>query len=474
MKSKTIRARRNFKAKPAKSYTDIAPKASAMPRRPASGTSLGAMPLGFDQNGYPVLRNLSLPTPFRLIQGRRYSATEPAIQAMSISSAPGTANPVHGSVKLSEYRLKPSPASPAAPSSLPQTLEFCVQKGKSGDFLRFRDQYHPLHGSDANIVDCFVDSETNQTVCGVILPGQTAVIQVPLCEEESGDKESLSPTCCVKLLDDKSGQLVCAGSSYDLLIVQVVADGEVNGVHIVSVEHPDLPGGGARLAVCEAIDEDPDVRPCCIEEDTGLIVCPEGADSPWSGMTIPLKYLIFNDGPDGARLAVIRCEALDGVTQEEISEDPDLSHIRDICNSLGGYVFYACSRGPAKPLPNSPVRIPDVCCYDEETGTIVCEGTPYHGLEVKVVAESIVGERRVFSVEHPSLPGGGLRISSCDQINDSPPPRNRYANWKINGAAEISIDNKGGLFFCTGNAVPGRRSGNMRKSPYLPGLRGGR
>lgn len=387
-------------------YIDISPKAPGNTRFSAS---LGAAAAGFDQYGYPAVRNLVLPSPFSLIPGRNYGSAKPLIQAMEISSTSSRTPSSPSVARVTEFKLKPSSSIPAAPSTLSRGFDFCVQKGDQGDFLRFRDARNPLHGHEVEVVGCAVNSETGEAICKVILPGQTNIVQAPLCDEEGADKEELPPDCCVKLLDGESGQLVCAGSSYDLLIVKVVADGDVNGAHIVSVEHPDLPGGGARLVVCGSVDEDPGVRPCCIEEDTGLLVCPEGSDFHLQCISIPLKYLEFKDGDDGLRLAVVRCEMIEDLS----NEDPDLSELQALCGSLGGHVFYACTRKPAQAISRLPKPVPDVCCYDEGTGTLICEGTQYHGLAVNVITDTDVGDMRILFIEHPSLPGGSLRVQAC-------------------------------------------------------------
>lgn len=74
-----------------------------------------------------------------------------------------------------------------------------------------------------------------------------------------------------------------------------------------------------------------------------------------------------------------------------------------------------------KPRP----RFPDMCCLDQETSTLVCEGTPYHGLEVKVIT---VTQSGIASVQHPNLPGGGARLPVCRGIvgvPNVPPPEER-------------------------------------------------
>jgi len=265
-------------------------------------------------------------------------------------------------------------------------------------------------------------------------------IYAPICDDPSADKEPIPEDCCVKLLDDGSAQIVCAGSAYDLLVVQVVTMADINGTPIASVQHPDLPGGGARLPICEPVEEDPEERICCIEEDTGLIVCPRGVEFPLAGQKVPLEYIEFvDDNVSGKRIAQIICGDIQALDPSVRAEDPVLEAMYNICAELGGYKFLVCERGdrpsipsipgdrpqrprePEQPKPEIP-RFPDICCYDPSTGTLICEGTPYHNLPVNVVTESEIDGRIIVSVQSDRLPGGGARVPLCPPSPEIPTP----------------------------------------------------
>lgn len=423
-------------------YSDCAPsplmapcaEADARARR-FSGGSIGPVASGFDHYGYPIVRNFNLPAPFRMAEGRRYGQVQSAIKPMRLVAVPmgGSApKPKPGIAKVDKFKLKPSPTVPAAPGDLPSRFKFCVQKGEHGYFYRFRNAKTSLHGAEADVVDCKPDESTGMVMCMVNMPGTNRPIAAPLCEEPGADKELVPQDCCVRILGDESGQLVCPGSAYDLLVVKIVTFANVGGIQIASVEHPDLPGGGVRLPVCEPIDEEPDERPCCIEEETGLIVCPQGMEFPLAGKRVPLEYLEFADNVDGMRVARLRCGDISEIPPSERAADSTLDAMYQVCEELGGYIFPVCTQKPPskrppkrrpkppkttpRPIPPPP-KFPDICCYDPATGTLVCEGTPYHGLAVEVVTEAVVGGKPIVSVAHSSIPGGGARVPLC------PPPR---------------------------------------------------
>ena len=323
-------------------------------------------------------------------------------------------DPKPGLAKVDKFKLKPSPSVPAAPSDLPPPHRFCVQRGEQGYFLRFKDPTVTQHGSEVDVVGC-TPNEHGLVMCQI--QSGDKVIEAPLCEEDGADKEPVPNDCCVRILGDTSGQIVCAGSAYDLLIVKIVALANVNGIQTASVEHPDMPGGGARLPVCEPIEEEPDERPCCIEESTGEVVCPQGVDFPLAGKRVPLEFLVFADTAAG-RVARLKCGDVRDVPPSDRAADPVLDAMFNLCEDLGGYVFLVCDR-PGKrftPVPKEespPPKLPDVCCYDPSTGTLVCEGTDYHGLPVAVVAETQVNGKPIVSVQSERLPGGGLRVPLC-------------------------------------------------------------
>lgn len=407
-----------------RSNSDRAPKAPGA--RAKRFGSIGPVAAGFDHYGYPIVRNFHLPAPFRMAEGRNYGAVNAAIKPMKLVAAANgsTPAPKPGIAKVDKFKLKPSPTVPGAPTSLPPRFKFCVQKGERGHFFRFRNAKTSLHGAEADVVECALDESTGMMMCMVNMPGTSHLTAAPLCDEPGSDKEPLSPDCCVKILGDTSGQLVCPGSAYDLLIVKIVTFANVNGIQIASVEHPDLPGGGYRLPVCEPMDEEPDERPCCIEEGTGLIVCPKGMDFPLAGKKIPLEFLEFADNVDGMKVARLRCGDISDLPPSARAANPTLDAMYNICEELGGYIFPVCTRKSrkipkARPVPARP-KFPDICCYDPTTGTLVCEGTPYHGLAVNVVAEAVIGGRPIVSVEHEGLPGGGARVPLCPPRPDIP------------------------------------------------------
>lgn len=401
-------------------------------------SGIGRVVSGFDHYGYPIVMNIRLPDGFMLKQseGRQYGVVEDIIRPMKL--VPAGKAPKSGIASVTNFKLKPSPSVPVAPDSLPSQFEFCVQKGEHGYFYRFRNANTSMHGSEADVISCDAD-DSGMLICTVVIPGTDQMRQAPLCEEGGADKEPVPVDCCVKVLGDDSGQLVCPGSAYDLLIVKVVTFEDMDGIQIASVSHPDIPGGGVRIPVCEPIDETPEERPCCIEESTGMIVCPEGIDFPLEGKVIPLEFLTFVTEPDGSRLARMRCGDVLDIAPSARAADPALDAMWSICEDLGGYVFPVCEKAPTwleeerpppsippeRPPPSIPPKVPDICCYDPATGTLVCEGTKYHGMPVDVVAEAIVGGKPIVSVESDRLPGGGARLPLCPppvDIPKLPPP----------------------------------------------------
>jgi len=431
--------KRRYSKSRGRRYSDCAPMApcaesDARAKRFSGGGSIGPVAAGFDHYGYPIVRNFHLPAPFRLAEGRNYGAIQSAIKPMKLVAVPANGSapkPKPGIAKVDKFKLKPTPTVPAAPDNLPPQFKFCVQKGEQGYFFRFRNGKTSLHGAEANVVGCEPDESTGMMMCMVNMPGTSNLTAAPLCEEPGADKEPVPADCCVKVLGDESGQIVCPGSAYDLLITKIVTFANLNGIQIASVEHPDLPGGGARMPVCEPMDEEPDERPCCIEEETGLIVCPKGMDFPLAGKKIPMEFLEFADNVDGMKVARLRCGDISDIPPSDRAADPTLAAMFNICEELGGYIFPVCTRKPPKRTPKRPKRpktppkkltprpvppppkFPDICCYDPTTGTLVCEGTPYHGLAVDVVTEAVVGGKPIVSVAHAKLPGGGARVPLC-------------------------------------------------------------
>lgn len=474
----------NKKNKP--NVSDISPR----PPRFRKSSCVGTVCTGFDEYGYPSVRSMYLPEPFRLSSGRRYGSA-PRIRPMMLS-APNS-EPRPAIAKVSEFKIKPSPTVPAANRDLPSGYDFCVQKSPDGSaFLRFKDPMDLMHGSDVNVIACEVE-DSGLVICTFSIPGTDKTGAAPLCEELAANKEPIPKDCCVKMLGDESGQIVCAGSAYDLLIVRVVATTIHNDVKIASVEHPDLPGGGARLPICETIEEAPDERPCCIEEESGLIVCPEGVSFPLNGMTIPLDLLEFAV-VDGQRVARLKCGDVINLLESAADHSEAMVAMRKICAELGGYVFQLCTRKkPPKQRPNPmpEPKVPDLCCIDPDTGKLVCEGTRYHDLSVNVLEKTMFTNSTTgivtVSVEHPSLPGGGARVPLCPRVVPEIPEDNPFdeeakcrENWDnmVRDPARYEKCDKSWLDLldevksCRSRVVPGRR-GAAIKYASRPGIRGG-
>jgi len=438
MASRRIRSLKKKSKKGARRYSDCRPQApcAESESRARKYGSIGKVVTGFDHYGYPVVRNMRLPRPFSVKQSRRYGANESMIRPMRLVAVgpDGSAPPAKPAIaKVGVVKLKPSPSVPAAPGDLPSQYKFCIHKGEHGYFYRFRNAKTSLHGAEAEVIACEPDA-SGLVICTVKMPGSERPYKAPLCEGTSADKEPVPVDCCVKVLGDESGQLVCPGSAYDLLAVKIVTFANVGGIQIASVSHPDIPGGGVRLPVCEPIDEAPEERPCCIEEETGMIVCPEGINFPLAGKKIPLEYLVFADEADGSRVARLRCGDIMAIDPSARAADPTLDAMWSICEELGGYIFPVCTSRPPKRPPSRPktppvirvpetpppTKVPDICCYDPATGTLVCEGTKYHGLPVEVVTEAVVGGKPIVSVASEKLPGGGARVPLCPPPADIP------------------------------------------------------
>lgn len=396
--------------------------------------TMGKVLSGFDAYGYPEMANMRLPRPYVLAgsNARVYGAGSSAqISPMKLVSVNQGAEPkpkpsvVGGGNK---FKLKVHPSPPAAPESLAPEYEFCVQKGDSGYFFRYRDPTHPLHGSNATVNGCDEDPNLG-LVCSVEVPGvSTHHTIVPVCQDGT-DKEPVSSDCCVKILSSDSGQIVCPGSPYDLLVGRVAETFTSHGMLIARFEHPDVPGGSVKLAVCEDIEEVPEERPCCVEESTGTIVCPEGVNFPLAGQTIPLEYLEFGSERDGTKIARLRCGDVLEVNPSARASDRILDAMWRVCEELGGYTFLVCKKAsdpklsstPHHKEPSPPQRVPDICCYDPRTGLLVCEGTKYHDLPVDVVNETSVGGKDIVSVASDKIPGGQMRVPLCPE--DKGPPR---------------------------------------------------
>lgn len=431
MAPRRTRSKKSKSNRGARRYSDCRPQAPCAESddRARKYGSIGPVVSGFDHYGYPVVRNMRLPQPFSIRQGRQYGAAESMIRPMRLVAVGPNGTPPApkpGIAKVGVFKLKPSPSVPGAPDSLPGKYKFCVQKGEHGYFYRFRNAKTSLHGAEAEVLACEPD-ETGMMICTVKMPGSEKPYKAPLCEDPGADKEPVPADCCVKVLGDASGQIVCPGSSYDLLVVEITQISESGGIQVAVIKHPDLTGLSVRLPVCEPMDETPEERPCCIEEKTGLIVCPEGVDFPLAGKKIPLDFLEFATEADGGRVARLKCGDVMDLDPSLRASDSTIDSMWMICEELGGYIFPVCERRPSTPPPKTrvpetppPPKVPDICCFDPQTGTLVCEGTPYHGLKVEVVNESVIGGKLIVSVASEKLPGGGARLPVCPAPPDIP------------------------------------------------------
>lgn len=423
------------------------------------------------EDGYPVIRESS---------GRRFAAAAPATPTMKLTAAtPVKIKPMKllsaaevepkapGSKPLPlTAKLKPTPSVPAAPEGLPSEFEFCVQQSDDGTrFLRYRDPKHRNHGMDVTeSSECFVDAN-GSTWC------HSDSWKAPVCEQPEADKEPLPRGCC---FDIETSTLVCPGSAYDGLVVTFIegSEHEIGGVAHVSVKHPDLPGGGARPAVC--VDVVPpqvgtvdiptdrprpeDVEPeCCVEissstlqqcKDPSLNGTPVeifGAPGPkgilvhipshnWKGyLPVCAQIATFDPTPPPTHERPDEPECCVDLNTSTLQNclDPSLNgtpvNIKGAPGPQGvlvgvpslnwkGYLPVCATLVPEDIPP--PETVPDICCYDPATSSLVCEGTAFHGLVVELVTMGKLADgTEIASVQHEQLPGGGMRLIIC-----TPPP----------------------------------------------------
>lgn len=350
-------------------------------------------------------------------EGRCYGAALPVTPVVLAKPKSITKKTVTAALP-EDFRLK-APTVPKAPDGLPPEFEFCVQE--NGMFIRHRDVNHRLHGAHISGT-CMDDEETGLRMCRVDVGGD-AEIWVPACVDPGVEKEPVPDICCV---DTSTATLVCPGSSYDGLVVEVLEETEQEhgGVVIISVQHPDLPGGGARVPVCTSMEPEEEEPPCCINERTGQLVCPERSPLfPYDGIEIPKQYLECKT-VDGRRICKVKCGKV-GEPKSDVE-----GFLQHICKTTGHTTFPTCDvpgDRPKIPVPREPkkppkkVPVPQLCCYNPHTGSLVCEGTPYDGLVVKVVTQTTLPNgKEIVSVSHPSLPGGGARVPLCP---GTPPQR---------------------------------------------------
>jgi len=390
-----------------------------------------------DSMGYPLLSESKPP----LICG--YEQETVSITPVVLAQGPGMERAGSSPVPPSISRLK-APTVPAAPDGLPEEFDLCVQE--NGSFIRHRDTNHKLHGAQVS-AGCWDDEETGLRMCRIDVGGDAEMI-VPGCTDESVGKDPVPEMACVNI---ETSTLVAPGSSYDGLVVKIVNEHEIEGVMGASVEHPDLPGGGARVLVCENLEPEKEEAPCCIDEKTGQMNCPESSVlAAYHGMLIPLEYLDCKDSPNGGRICIVQC-GISGAPADEVEK-----FLQHICESTGRRGFPVCEIPgdrpqvdvPRRPPSDTPppstrvpppdtrvppkkilspvpapkrVPVPQLCCYNPETSSLVCEGTPYDGLVVKLVTQArLPNGTEIASVSHPSMPGGGARVPIC---REGPPQR---------------------------------------------------
>lgn len=305
---------------------------------------------------------------------------------------------------------KPSkPTIPAAPAGLPSGYDFCVQE--NGMILRARNTSHPLHGKQVQ-GSCFLDEDTGLRMCSFDVGGDVSET-VPACIDEA-KLAPIPPACCV---DVSTSTLVCPSSPYHGLMVSMVPGSEFehDGVAGISVEHESLPGGGARVNICKTFDP----VPCCIDDEEGILICESGELARFHGFHIDKKYYECAV-ENGKRVCRIKCSS--AAPQNEVEE---LIHL--LCEKWGmSPVIPTCKQPKKGRIPGHKQPPPVLCCFDPTTSSLLCEGTPYHGLKVEVVSEGVLADgTKVVSVEHPLLPGGGLRAPLCEPPEEKIPPKTR-------------------------------------------------
>jgi len=425
------------------------------------------------ENGYPVVRK---------VEGRRFGAAAPvspmmelAIKPMRLVSIPESQPEAPGSRPLPlTAKLKPAPSVPAAPDSLPVEFAFCVHQSDDGSrFLRYRDPSHKNHGMDVTeMSECVTDPSGSMVCRGRV--GREEWI-VPVCHQPEADKEPLPKSCCY---DMGSSTLVCPGSAYDGLVVSFIegSDHVLEGVAHVSIHHPDLPGGGARVPVCEPVDPIPTIpggtapdpnRPpggriepeCCVDLATSTLQ--ECKDINMNGTPVNIKSEVDQNGMVLVGIPSLGWKGVLPVCADQRPPRPTRPKEPECCVDLRTSTLENCSdpsmngtpveikgeHGPAGvpvyipslewkgylpvcaemvPTPTRPpsdvpdpreppVKVPDLCCYDPVTSSLVCEGTGFHGLVVELITIAELADgTKVASVAHESLPGGGARLIICE------------------------------------------------------------
>jgi hypothetical protein len=396
----------------------------------AQSNNDGCRLVGFDGAGYPLVERgyKRLPDGFHIKRAYKFGV-EPMKLAAKLAKPAGS--PPSANLPITA-KLKPAPSVPAAPDDLPAEYDFCVHQSSDGTrFLRFRDPNHFMHGKDITASSNCIPARMGSDDVTMCHGGQGDIFwKAPVCSDSADDKDPVPTPCCV---DQKTSMLVCPGSTYDSLVVEILPQSQqsIAGVVHVSVKHPDLPGGGLRaVPICEPIEPDfPEGKPCCIDEETGAVVCRPEWTSPFEGKIVPLEYLKFSDEPDGTRVALVDCGLVSGGPVNEVQ-----AALLEFCGSVGGFRFNVCEKitptpditprpeiPEVTPLPE-PEPVPDLCCFDPQTKSIICEGSRFHGLVVRVVTITTLPDgTKIASVEHPELPGGGARLPFCMMPPEVPP-----------------------------------------------------
>lgn len=382
-----------------------------------------------DTMGYPRLEECAPPV------SCGYAQCETGIFPVVLATGPSLERAGGMPVPEEITRIK-APTVPGSPDGLPEEYDLCVQE--NGMFIRHRDTNHKLHGAHVSAA-CWTDKNTGIRMCRIDVGGDAEMI-VPACIDELVEKEPLPFGCCVNV---ETSTLICPGSSYDGLVVEIIREYEREEVLEASVAHPDLPGGGARLPTCVKLEPDVEPAPACIDEQTGRLVAPESSIlAAYNGQLIPTEYFECEDSPDGGRVCKIKC-GVEGNPSDEVE-----AFLQYMCSITRLQIFPACEvvgERPYVPVPKTPPKylnpvpvpvpkktpVPQLCCFNPDTSSLVCEGTPYDGLVVELVTRVVLPNgMEVASVEHPSIPGGGARVPVC---RESPPQRRPTPKRPVDG-----------------------------------------
>lgn len=193
------------------------------------------------------------------------------------------------------------------------------------------------------------------------------------------------------------------------------------------------PKSGMRLCTFKLVDEvftlpaciDPSVEKepmmpnSCLHPETSSITSP---GSSYDGLEVDVDYDSIKEVA-GVPLVAVHHEKLPGgIVYLPMCEEVD---------SPGFYRGF--SRSPDRPRrgsmsSNQPkARRPSyrprpvICCYSIDEGVLVCQGSKYDGLAVKVVAQATLPDGRQFvHVVHPSLPDGMLKAPTCHTEKEHP------------------------------------------------------